>query len=63
MHFSVQKTLGKWVLGIKLVDREGDNPGLFLCALRTVLYPLSIFTFSFIHDKLTGTLVVRDEDF
>ena len=63
MHFSVQRTFGKWVLGIKLVDKEGDDPGFFLCALRTLLYPVSIFTLRFIHDKLTGTLVVRDEDF
>ena len=66
-------TVGKMVMGIKLINNQGDKVGLWDSLVRWIGYYLSV-TFLFIgflwslfdqdsqtwHDKIAGTYVVKD---
>jgi len=64
------QTLGKWALGLKVVDEEGYPPGVLKAMMRTVGYLLSLpFFVGFFwiridsehrgwHDLIAGTRVV-----
>ena len=68
-----ERTPGKALLGIKVVKRNGDHPGLFRSLTRAALYPVSAFPFFLgfllalvlkgrtFHDILAGTIVTREE--
>lgn len=72
MH-SYGRTIGMWFTGVRLVDCNGDRPGLLRVAARHVLSPLSaIFWIGYLaaipwpgtlHDLLTGTRVVSGEGY
>lgn len=69
------KTLGKWIVGLKVVDINGNKPGIKKIAIRTLarLIPFEALTFinlrtnwaevdnnnRYWHDSLTKTYVVR----
>ncbi len=53
-------TLGKWSLGLVVVDKKGNPPGLVRGLFRTVFFPLSVVLMRPIHDSLTSTCVVRE---
>ncbi len=67
------QTLGKMLVGIKVVDAEGNRPGLFLAAFREVLGKIIsaiVFYLGFFwiawdrqkqgwHDKIVDTYVVK----
>ena len=69
------QTLGKMLVGIKVVDAQGNRPGLFLAALREVLGKIIstiVFYLGFFwsawdrqkqgwHDKIADTYVVKVE--
>ena len=64
------QTIGKWALGLKVVNEDGDPPGLFRAMVRTLGYLLSLpFFMGFLwvrvdsehrgwHDLVAGTRVV-----
>ncbi len=64
------QTFGKWVLGLRVVDEDGEPPGTARAALRTLGYLLSLPLFmGFLwirvdserrgwHDLMAGTRVV-----
>ncbi len=64
------QTLGKWAMGIKVIDEDGNPPGILTSVLRTVGYLISlIFFMGFLwirmdreyrgwHDLIAGTKVV-----
>ncbi|MGI8656747.1 MAG: RDD family protein [Pyrinomonadaceae bacterium] len=68
------RTLGKWATGIHIERTNGALPGMGHTALRHLIgYPLSLIVFGIgfllaafdargraLHDRLAGTLVVRD---
>ncbi len=69
------RTLGKWALGLTVVDMTGQPPGLARSAIRSVLslvsaallmlgFALVLFDLKrqSLHDKLTRTFVVRLAD-
>lgn len=69
---SMQGTLGKALLGIKVTDRRGDRIGFFKAAIRSLckyfIVPLSNIGYLLVlftkkkqalHDILSGTLVVQ----
>jgi uncharacterized RDD family membrane protein YckC len=66
------RTPGRLIAGIRLVTKKGEAPGFFRAILRTVFALVSFATFfagfwlalfdrkaQTLHDKLTGTFVVR----
>jgi uncharacterized RDD family membrane protein YckC len=66
------RTLGRWAMGLRLVDRRGASPSVVRAVLRAVLAVLSFGFFligfwlalfdrrgQMLHDKLTSTYVVR----
>ena len=70
------KTIGKWILGLKVVDVDGNKPTRGAIALRTLcrFIPFEEFTFLFgygwtktgklkgnLHDQLSGTYVVSEK--
>lgn len=71
--FCKGRTLGKWIIGLKVVDINGEKPRPKKIAIRTLarLNPFDIFTFfgrkwwavdnntGYMHDSLTKTYVVR----
>ena len=64
------QTLGKWALGLKVVDEDGMPPGLLRATLRTLGYVVSLpFFMGFLwiridsecrgwHDFIAGTKVI-----
>jgi len=61
------RTIGKFALGIQVVDKKGGKAGFLSIALRTIcrVIPLEAITIFFsdqrrcLHDMLGGTLVVK----
>ncbi len=60
MHTISGQTFGKYVLGLKVVTYNAQNPNFFQSLIRTILYPVSIIILYPIHDKITKTTVVRE---
>ena len=53
-------TLGKWSLGLAVVDRKGNPPGLVRGFFRAFFFPLAVVLLRPVHDSLTSTCVVRE---
>ncbi len=54
--------LGKWALNLKVTGEDGRAPGLLRAAARSLTLPLSLAFARPIHDRITGTHVVRVEE-
>jgi len=69
-----EQTIGKSVLGIRVVTTKGDNPGMIRAFLRCICYGFSALPFFLgflmafvfrgrtLHDLLCGTMVVKVKD-
>ncbi|RME74752.1 MAG: RDD family protein, partial [Planctomycetota bacterium] len=68
-------TLGKLIMGLRIVSKEGKNPGLFQSILRFLGYFFSVILFGFgfymisfhpqkrgLHDLMGKTFVVREKN-
>ncbi len=60
MHWLSGQTLGKFCLGLKVLNKDADEPNFFQALIRTFLYPIAFLTLYPIHDKIVGTVVVRE---
>ena len=52
-------TVGKWALGIEVVDERGNVPGFWKALLRATLFPLFILTAHPLHETLSKTYTVE----
>jgi uncharacterized RDD family membrane protein YckC len=67
MEYKFQKTLGKFITKTKVVTKGGEKPELSDIIRRTLcrLIPFDkisyLFTKNGIHDRLSETIVIKDE--